>query len=382
MTSSGNEVAYYLNHEKDFLCKDLTVSTINGGAIPTTETASNVGAGAGVFKAKVANDFQFKTIIGGTNITVTNNANDLTLSTAGEANTTSNSGVTTYGLAQTKVGVNLPFKSLTSTGAVVLTSNANDVQISTTAEANTASNVGAGTGTVFKQKTGADFEFKTIIAGTRITVTNNASDITLATTAEINTASNVGAGTGTLFKQKTSSDLEFKSLVAGTGIALTNNTSDVTIALNASLDTLTDTVITGPATNQVVLYNGTNWVNTTIINTATTNGGTGSSAVNGSMSSNHTFNSFEFGAVNFFSVKFDWSGAVGGLTSSVNIPVQNKTGNFGSSRPTMGAGTWRGTAGVITSAWLTTVSGTTNMKVEWISSEATGQVQFIMMDAA
>jgi len=46
----------------------------------------------------------------------------------GEANTSSNSGVTTFGLAQAKAGVDLPFKSLTATSTKIgLTANANDV---------------------------------------------------------------------------------------------------------------------------------------------------------------------------------------------------------------------------------------------------------------
>lgn len=45
----------------------------------SADTASNLGAGNGVFKSKVAADFQFKTLVAGTNISITNNANDLTL---------------------------------------------------------------------------------------------------------------------------------------------------------------------------------------------------------------------------------------------------------------------------------------------------------------
>ena len=42
-------------------------------------TASNVGGGSGVFKQKTAEDLEFKSVIGGTNIDIVNNVDDLTL---------------------------------------------------------------------------------------------------------------------------------------------------------------------------------------------------------------------------------------------------------------------------------------------------------------
>lgn len=47
------------------------------------ETASNVGAGGQVFKQKVSVDFQFRTIVAGTGVSVTQNANDLTIALSG-----------------------------------------------------------------------------------------------------------------------------------------------------------------------------------------------------------------------------------------------------------------------------------------------------------
>lgn len=63
------------------------VLTFSGGAwVPVApsgvESASNLGAGAQVFKSKVGTDFQFRSILSGSNITVTQNANDISIALA------------------------------------------------------------------------------------------------------------------------------------------------------------------------------------------------------------------------------------------------------------------------------------------------------------
>ena len=125
------------------------VTTPSSGCGGEVNTASNVGTGAGeVFKQKVGVDLEFKTIKAGTNITVTNNASDITIDAAGGSG-----------------------------------------------EVNTASNIGTGTD-VFKQKTGVDLEFRKINS-TELDVTQNTNDITLsANSILISGQSSVTAATG------------------------------------------------------------------------------------------------------------------------------------------------------------------------------------------
>lgn len=82
-TPIGNiqEVVKYLN---GFIFSGSTVSVpVVGGGTGEINTGSNVGTGDGVFKQKTGVDLEFKTLIGGTNVTITNNANDLTINASG-----------------------------------------------------------------------------------------------------------------------------------------------------------------------------------------------------------------------------------------------------------------------------------------------------------
>ncbi len=66
-----------------------------GGGGGEVNTASNVGAGDGVFKQKTGVDLEFKTLIGGTNVSIVNNANDLTINATGGGGGASLRNVTT-----------------------------------------------------------------------------------------------------------------------------------------------------------------------------------------------------------------------------------------------------------------------------------------------
>lgn len=112
--------------------------TANEGVNPAAgeaNTNSNAGTGAGkIAKAKVGVDTPLKSIKAGANITVTNNADDITISGpgAGEVNTSSNAGAGGGGfadLAKAKAGVNLPFRRLKAGANITLTQNADDIEI-------------------------------------------------------------------------------------------------------------------------------------------------------------------------------------------------------------------------------------------------------------
>jgi hypothetical protein len=99
--------------------------------IGEANTLSNVGAGSQIAKTKVGVDIPLRTIVAGANITVTQNADDITIATSGavgEANTTSNTGAGAQ-VAKTKVGVDLPMRTIVAGSNVTVTQGTDIITI-------------------------------------------------------------------------------------------------------------------------------------------------------------------------------------------------------------------------------------------------------------
>jgi hypothetical protein len=105
---------------------------IPGGGGGEANTASNVGTGAGgVYKQKVGVDLELKTIKAGSGIAVTNNVSDITIDntqTPGESNTGSNLGAGAEVFKQ-KTGVDLEHRTLTEGANITLTESATEIEI-------------------------------------------------------------------------------------------------------------------------------------------------------------------------------------------------------------------------------------------------------------
>lgn len=178
-----------------------------------------------------------------------------------KVDTSANSGAGAGTVLKTVSGTTLTAKTIKAGSNIGITNNADDITIDATdtGEANTASNIGSGEAGVFKTKSGVDLQLKTLKQGTGITITNNTNDITIASsvvdTGEVNTASNVGTGEGSVFKQKSGVDLQFKTLKQAAGISITNNTSDLTIGT-----TFYSNSFTCGGTNKVSAYDNSTGV--------------------------------------------------------------------------------------------------------------------------
>jgi hypothetical protein len=78
----------YKTTPKDIVQSTLPISIDSLTIISSGSTASNVGLGEGeVYKEKVGNDLRFRTIKAGTNITVTNDSNEITINSTASGST-------------------------------------------------------------------------------------------------------------------------------------------------------------------------------------------------------------------------------------------------------------------------------------------------------
>jgi hypothetical protein len=184
------------NLEPPFLISDITgLQTALDSKI---ETLTNVGGEKEIAKTKVGQDVPIRTLKEGTNITITQNADDLEISSidTGEVNTASNVG-TGVNVFLAKVLQDLEFRSLLANAEILITQNALDLAFSIGAIAQskitglvsalltkieTLTNVGTGA-EIAKAKVGVNVDLRKINAGTNISVVQNADDITINNTA-------------------------------------------------------------------------------------------------------------------------------------------------------------------------------------------------------
>lgn len=191
----------------------------------TITSISNIGAGGQVFKQKTGATAELRTIVGGTNVTVTQNANDLTIASSdtGEVNTASNLGAGT-GVFSAKAGVDLQFKSLTAGPGVNITTSSTEINIAAPEFYLQVKESESGGFRKRDHTISFDSNFFYITSGG-----DKHPLVSLSSISSSDTASNLGAGSG-VFAQKSGSDFQFKSLTAGTGITLTPSSTEIQIA--------------------------------------------------------------------------------------------------------------------------------------------------------
>ena len=107
----------------NFLRADGTWSAPPGAGGGEANTTSNDGAGAGLAKAKVGTDLPFKSLVAGTNITITPGTDEITIAASGgasgEANTASNVNVAGVGVFKQKTSEDLEFRGINAASSKV-----------------------------------------------------------------------------------------------------------------------------------------------------------------------------------------------------------------------------------------------------------------------
>lgn len=134
------------------------------------KTASNLGTGAGLsFAGMDDTDLQFRSLKAGSNVTITQTADEITINAAalsgGEANTASNLG-TGEGVYGSKLGVELRFKSLKVGANATISSTANDITINP--KVGTTANTFTGVQTATGFAVSSDRRLKAAITPLRI----------------------------------------------------------------------------------------------------------------------------------------------------------------------------------------------------------------------
>lgn len=200
-------------------------------------TASNLAGGdEDVFSSKVSNDLQFKSLTAGTNISLSSDGNTITIGTTssqGEANTASNLAGD-EGIYSSKSSVDLRFKSITAGTNVTLSSDANAITINASAQ------TGAEIKALYELETSAftDGQF-TKLAGIETTAKDDqaASEVPFSATGNI-VATDVQAALAEL-------DTEKLALTGGTLSGLLTLSGAPSTSLHAATKQYVDNVASG-----------------------------------------------------------------------------------------------------------------------------------------
>ena len=164
--------------------------------------------------------------------------------------------------------------TLVPSGSITLTDlGSNQIRISSIGEANTATNLGAGLG-IFAQKAGSDLEFKSLTPGANVSINDTGAEIEIASVNDNTTYELVSAQNGNDVKvtlDGSDGTANVVKLVAGTNITLTDNASNEVTITSADNNTTYDLGAVGVAGNISVALTGSDGTNDVVQVTAGAN---------------------------------------------------------------------------------------------------------------
>jgi len=230
------------------------IASING----ETNTASNLGAGTGIYGTKVGMDLRFKSLLAGTNVTISNTSNDITINaSAGSSYQTVDNAATV--LTQRTV---LNFTGAGITAADNVTNTRTDVTLAAPLNSLAAYN----TNGLITQTAANTFTGRTLTApAAGITVSNGSG---VSGNPTLGLANDLGALEGlttTGFATRTDVDTwSTCTFQAGPGIAVNSGDGtggDPVISINAALSDLLGMAIGSPANGDILIYSSGLWQN-------------------------------------------------------------------------------------------------------------------------
>ena len=196
--------------------------TISAQTTGETNTGINVGTGESIYISNLGTQLQFKTLVAGDNVDFSTTSNTIIINASGvgQNNTASNRG-TGEGIFAAKISADLQFKSLIGGTGITLVANDNSITANVTLSLDDLTDTPAN-------KTGQAGRVLAVnSAENGLEYVDNA-----AASGEINTAENSGtAGIG-LFINKVGPLLRFKNINSAGTIAVIDNTADNELVLN------------------------------------------------------------------------------------------------------------------------------------------------------
>lgn len=200
---------------------------------------SNLGTGRyQIYKDKIKNALNFKTLQAGANVSITESNNTLTIDArglaGGEINTATNVGLGAP-LYKTKTGFQLEFKTLQAGPGIVIGSTTDTVVISAVPTSGTglgdirnAENIGSTGAGIFASKSGTVLNFKRLTSvNNNLAITEYSDSVSFKIQNVVSTAYNNPASEGArIFDRLDGDALLFRRLKAGTGISIYEGGSD------------------------------------------------------------------------------------------------------------------------------------------------------------
>lgn len=213
----------------------LTISNALTGNI----TQNNSGAGEPILSDPgTDNSFTYKSLVAGTNVTMSSDANTITINSSGSSNITqSNRGTGLPILSDPGTDTSFSYKTLKAGSNILLVPTADDITVVNQLDGLISqSNIGTGEPVLSTTGTLDTFEFKTISAGSNINITSSPTEVIISTPLDGTiTQSKLGSGEGLLSTFGTLNSFGVKTLIAGSGISLSSTTDEITIANTGSV---------------------------------------------------------------------------------------------------------------------------------------------------
>jgi hypothetical protein len=279
--SDGYVTQFYLDtvtgsvYEKTALTT-WTLRTIGSGGGGISGGA-NLGAGEGVYAGVTGANINFKSLVAGSNISITSTGTEITIGAIGSGITTLNGlNATTQYFAIDSSGTAPNWSSVSDThtlnipsasvGGVTAGLISNTDYASFSGKVGDVVSIGGGESLVGADS-GTSATIKSLVAGTGVSFTSTADEVTINSTAGISGGANLGTGEG-VYASTSGGNLEFKSLTAGSGVSLSSSATEIQISASGSGVTIIPDggTMTGTYTGDVLLEGTATMTSDVIVN--------------------------------------------------------------------------------------------------------------------